>query len=96
MISFFSRNIGPRENVFVSVVAMGEGWHNYHHTFPWDYKAGEFGKINVTTFWIDLFAKLGLAYDLKAPTNKLIKNIIEKKGDGTYRWGHEVPSELNS
>lgn len=21
--------------------AMGEGWHNYHHVFPFDYKAAE-------------------------------------------------------
>lgn len=25
------RKINPVENVTVAVVAMGEGWHNYHH-----------------------------------------------------------------
>lgn len=50
-----------RDNVTVSVLAMGEGWHNYHHVFPWDYKTGELGKYstNLSTGIIDLFAKIG-------------------------------------
>ena len=54
--------------------AVGEGWHNYHHTFPWDYKAGEFGwKINLTTIFIDLMALLGLASDRKVVPKATIK-----------------------
>uniref|UniRef100_A0A4W4DPT4 stearoyl-CoA 9-desaturase n=1 Tax=Electrophorus electricus TaxID=8005 RepID=A0A4W4DPT4_ELEEL len=30
-------NINPRENTFVAFSAVGEGFHNYHHTFPYDY-----------------------------------------------------------
>lgn len=88
------RNIEPRENFMVSVLAMGEGWHNYHHSFPWDYRAGELGKWNVTTFWINLFQKLGLAYDLKSPSSDLVRNVIEKCGDGTYKWGHEISEDV--
>lgn len=65
-------------------MALGEGWHNYHHSFPWDYKASEFGKLNVTTFWIDLFAKLGLVYDLKKPSDELVNKYIENNGVGTF------------
>lgn len=60
---------------------MGEGWHNYHHVFPWDYKAAELGHyFNVTTFWIQLFAKIGWAYDLKEPSKDLVRRTIEKCG----------------
>lgn len=61
---------------------MGEGWHNYHHVFPWDYKAAELGnyKLNITTFWIDMFAKIGWAYDLKEPSKELVRKVIEKHG----------------
>jgi len=40
------------EAPIVSLLAMGEGWHNYHHVFPWDYKTGEFGNysLNITKF----------------------------------------------
>jgi stearoyl-CoA desaturase (Delta-9 desaturase) len=42
-------------------MAVGEGWHNYHHVFPWDYKAAELGKYstNISTGFIDLCAKIG-------------------------------------
>lgn len=62
-LSYNFRNIGSVENWAVSVAAMGEGWHNYHHVFPWDYKAGEFGEyyLNVTTGFLDFMAKIGWA-----------------------------------
>lgn len=69
------------QSLSVSIVAMGEGWHNYHHVFPWDYKAAELGNyFNVTTFWIEQFAKIGWAYDLKQPTQEMIKNTVMKYG----------------
>lgn len=82
----YDKRIRPVENKVVSVVAMGEGWHNYHHVFPWDYKAAELGnyRFNVTTFWLDQFAKIGWAYDLKEPSKELVRRTIEKYGDGTH------------
>lgn len=58
---FFSRTIRPSNNVAVAVLALGEGWHNYHHVFPWDYKTSELGdySLNLTTALIDFFAKIG-------------------------------------
>lgn len=45
------------------MVAYGEGWHNYHHVFPWDYKTAELGDytFNLSTAFIDIFAKIGKA-----------------------------------
>ena len=44
----------------VTVVAIGEGFHNYHHTFPFDYRASEWGsRLNITTAFIDLMAMTG-------------------------------------
>ena len=38
-------------------LAGGEGFHNYHHTFPHDYSASEWRwGLNVTTFFIDSMA----------------------------------------
>ncbi|XP_070503876.1 acyl-CoA Delta-9 desaturase-like isoform X3 [Chironomus tepperi] len=34
----YDKSILASQNVFVSIIALGEGWHNYHHVFPWDYK----------------------------------------------------------
>lgn len=74
----------------MAVLALGEGWHNYHHTFPWDYKAAELGKysFNFTTAFVDMFAKIGWAYDLKSVSEDMIKKRVMRTGDGTHElWG---------
>ncbi|XP_036150662.1 acyl-CoA Delta(11) desaturase-like [Monomorium pharaonis] len=82
----YNKNIGPANNNFVNFLTIGEGYHNFHHMFPWDYRSSEKGnnKFNYTTFFIDFCAKLGQAYDLKYPSINLIKNVILNKGDGTH------------
>ncbi|XP_028032379.1 acyl-CoA Delta(11) desaturase-like [Bombyx mandarina] len=78
----YDRYIMPCENKGVSIVAMGEGWHNYHHTFPWDYKAAELGvPNNTTTFLLDLFARIGWAYDLKQASPALVRAVAKQRGE---------------
>ncbi|KAM3964292.1 acyl-CoA Delta(11) desaturase [Aphomia sociella] len=79
----YDKNIMPVENKAVSIVAMGEGWHNYHHTFPWDYKAAELAyNVNATTLIIDIFAYIGWAYDLKVASPALVETVAQNRGDG--------------
>jgi len=64
--SFDSRanGIGPRVSILISICALGEGWHDYHHAFPWDYAAAELDALdqwNPTKCFIDVCAVLGLA-----------------------------------
>ena len=77
----------PTESLIVSVATLGEGWHNYHHTFPWDYRAAEFGKLrfNLTTSFINLMAALGWAYDLKIVSEESIIKRAMRTGDGTRK-----------
>nr|XP_034186890.1 acyl-CoA Delta(11) desaturase-like isoform X1 [Osmia lignaria] len=88
----YNRRVKPTENAAVSFFALGEGWHNYHHSFPWDYKAAELGaySLNPTTAFIELMARVGFAYNLKTPSKVLVDRTIMKKGDGTDSlWGHQ-------
>ncbi|XP_034488366.1 acyl-CoA Delta(11) desaturase [Drosophila innubila] len=82
----YDKRIMPSENIYVSIMAMGEGWHNYHHVFPWDYKAAELGnyKVNFTTMILDTCQKLGWAWDMKQPSKELVRRTLEKYGDGTH------------
>ncbi|KAL6426391.1 hypothetical protein ACFW04_009109 [Cataglyphis niger] len=77
----YNTYINPTENRLVAFIALGEGWHNYHHMFPWDYKAAELGNymFNFTTMFIDIFAKIGWAYDLKQPSEELVKTVVMKR-----------------
>jgi stearoyl-CoA desaturase (delta-9 desaturase) len=61
----------PAENPVVSVLALGEGWHNWHHKYPFDYATSEFGvtkQYNPTKFFIDTCCLLGLASERKRAT----------------------------
>lgn len=82
----YDKRIMPSENIYVSIMAMGEGWHNYHHVFPWDYKAAELGnyKVNFTTMLLDTFKRIGWAWDMKQPSKELVRRTLEKYGDGTH------------
>ncbi|XP_011054281.1 PREDICTED: acyl-CoA Delta(11) desaturase-like [Acromyrmex echinatior] len=86
----YDAHINPTENQWVSFVAAGEGSHNYHHVFPWDYKTSELCNSTTTDF-INFFAKIGWAYDLKEPSQELVKIVVMKKGDGSHPLWNAVP-----
>lgn len=94
----YDKNISPTETWAVSMAALGEGWHNYHHVFPWDYKTSELGDyaFNLTTGFIDFFARLGWAYDLKSVSSEIIEQRAKKCGDGSrpFRIEPEFETEL--
>ncbi|KAK9504999.1 hypothetical protein O3M35_009156 [Rhynocoris fuscipes] len=79
----YDKRICPVDSLPVAMWSLGEGWHNYHHVFPWDYKTGEFNhyRTNLSAMFIDYMAKIGWAYDLKQPSKELVKNVIKKYGD---------------
>ncbi|XP_013169713.1 PREDICTED: acyl-CoA Delta(11) desaturase-like [Papilio xuthus] len=80
----YNKNIVPRENRFVATCTFGEGWHNYHHAFPFDYKAAEhFDAFNLCTTFINGFKWLGWAYDLREATPQMINGLAKRLGDGT-------------
>ncbi|CAH2100647.1 unnamed protein product [Euphydryas editha] len=85
-------SIKPSQNLLVSLIAFGEGFHNYHHVFPWDYRTAELGNnaLNSTTWFIDFFAWLGWAYDLKTASDDLVQSRLKRTGDGNNTWGVKI------
>lgn len=78
----YDQSIGARENKYVILGALGEGFHNYHHTFPWDYSTSELGwRWNLTTCFINTMAAIGQAYDLKTAPSKIIESRIKRTGN---------------
>lgn len=68
-------------------VTFGEGWHNYHHSFPNDYRGADFGqRDNTTTNFIEFLARVGLAYNLKTVPESVVKAKILKAGDGSHHF----------
>lgn len=81
----------PAENPLVSLFAVGEGWHNWHHKYPFDYAASEFGvatQFNPTKLFIDGMAKLGLVTKRKRATGAWEK--LKQRRDGAMDGGAAV------
>jgi stearoyl-CoA desaturase (delta-9 desaturase) len=71
---FDDRN-SPRDHVITALVTLGEGYHNFHHEFPSDYRnAIEWHQYDPTKWSIWMWKQMGLAYDLK----QFRSNEIEK------------------
>ncbi|KAJ8978384.1 hypothetical protein NQ317_008025 [Molorchus minor] len=66
----YDRRIQPVENITVSLFAMGEGYHNYHHTFPWDYRAAEIGMMDRVSMITFLFALTNVSIDTYTLNNR--------------------------
>lgn len=74
----YNDKIMPSDNIYISWIANGEGFHNYHHTYPYDYATSEFGYVNLTKLFIDFWAKTGLAYDLKRASKEIVSKSKQK------------------
>ena len=91
------------DNSVMQYCGGGEGFHNYHHVFPWDYRSAELGefKYNQGKHLIDLFARLNWAYDLRTVSEDMIIKRAARTGDGTNKYsncikaGVQNPNVLN-
>ncbi|PWY63128.1 stearoyl-CoA desaturase [Aspergillus eucalypticola CBS 122712] len=71
---FDDRN-SPRDHVITALATMGEGYHNFHHEFPSDYRnAIRWYQYDPTKWAIWCWGQVGLARDLKT----FRENEIEK------------------
>ncbi|XP_053610084.1 acyl-CoA Delta(11) desaturase [Plodia interpunctella] len=90
----YDKSLNPRDNIGTWMICV-EGFHNYHHTFPWDYRATEYPFYNMLTptiVFIDAMAKIGQAYDLKSVSPEIIRQRTYRTGDGTHHlWGWDDP-----
>lgn len=80
----YDSGINPAENRLVSLGAIGEGFHNFHHSFPFDYQTSEMGySLNITTIFIDIMYFIGQAYELRTVSQSAIDRKKERTGDKT-------------
>lgn len=85
----YSDRCTARDNWITAFFTLGEGFHNFHHQFPLDYRNGiRFYHFDPTKWFIWLLARSGLAYNLKrVDYHRIIhyriemdRNKVENKG----------------
>ncbi|CCD26731.1 stearoyl-CoA 9-desaturase NDAI_0I01620 [Naumovozyma dairenensis CBS 421] len=67
----------PRDNWLTALVTFGEGYHNFHHEFPTDYRnAIKWYQYDPTKVFIYMTSCLGLANGLKKFSQNAIKQAL--------------------
>jgi len=62
----FSDRETPRDHFITAIITLGEGYHNFHHEFPQDYRnAIKFWQYDPTKWLIRLLSFFGLTYNLQ-------------------------------
>ena len=78
----YESNDESKNNLFLALITLGEGWHNNHHYYMNSARQGFYWwEIDVTYYMLKLFSWVGLVWDLK-PVPKHIKdsrNVMEAK-----------------
>jgi stearoyl-CoA desaturase (delta-9 desaturase) len=70
----YSEKSSARDNPILALLTYGEGYHNYHHTFQWDYRNGVHWWHYDPTKWLIRFCNwLGLTSDLKRVSPLMIE-----------------------
>jgi len=62
----FNAEVSARDNWFVAMLTLGEGYHSFHHRFPTDFRNGiRWYQWDPSKWMITTFRALGLATDLR-------------------------------
>lgn len=89
-----------RDNPLLALVTWGEGYHNYHHIFQYDYRNGvKWWQFDPTKWLIAGLAKVGLASNLKrVPAVDIKKAQVAMKfktaTDRIALYGHDMNDDF--
>ena len=74
----YSDNNTSRDNPVIALLTYGEGYHNFHHTFQWDYRNGlRWYQFDPTKWLIKSLSWLKLTYGLKrTPPEKIEQSVL--------------------
>jgi stearoyl-CoA desaturase (Delta-9 desaturase) len=87
----YSTSHSARDSWIAAIFTMGEGYHNYHHEFQWDYRNGvKPWQLDPSKWFIWGLSKIGLATDLKrVPQERiLLAETRETKRQVTDKISH--------
>lgn len=92
----FSDAHTARDSVITAIVTLGEGYHNFHHEFPSDYRnAILWWQYDPTKWLIAAFSLFGLTYNLnKFDDNLIAMNQVQMRAKAV-EWGLD-PSAMSA
>lgn len=78
----FQTHDDSRNNWFVSIITLGEGWHNNHHRYPASERQGMYWwEVDISHYIITALASLGLVWDVKVYPKRIYQEALEGFND---------------
>ena len=63
-----------RNNFWLALITMGEGWHNNHHYYQLSARQGFFWwEVDVSYYVLKLWQALGLVWDVRTPPRSVLQ-----------------------
>ncbi|KIJ35025.1 hypothetical protein M422DRAFT_181218 [Sphaerobolus stellatus SS14] len=77
----YDDKLTPRDSLITAILTLGEGYHNFHHQFPTDYRSAfHWYQYDPTKWFITICTFLGFAKNLRVfPTNEIEKGALSMK-----------------
>lgn len=91
----YSDTITARDNWLTALFTYGEGYHNFHHTFPGDYRNGvHWFDYDPTKWLISLLSHIGLTWNLRriSPEKILERRVALQEKQLMERLRHRAPA----
>ena len=86
----FNRDQSARDNWLGALLTNGEGFSNFHHRFPADYRNGvRWYHWDPSKWCIYILSRLGLAWDLKRTSDQRIAQAADPRAGSRTPWRGE-------
>ena len=80
----FATDDNSRNNLFVALITLGEGWHNNHHYYPSSERQGFYWwELDVAHYTLRALSWLGIVWDLRSPPQNLWERYASNES-GVY------------
>ncbi|MEX2489546.1 MAG: acyl-CoA desaturase [Pseudomonadales bacterium] len=91
----YSDNNSSRDNPVIALLTFGEGFHNFHHTFEWDYRNGvRWYHFDPTKWLIRSLSWIRLTWGLKmAAPEKIEKSVLRMQLKSTTNYVRQLGSD---
>ncbi|MFQ6674277.1 MAG: acyl-CoA desaturase, partial [Fidelibacterota bacterium] len=77
----FATNDKSRNNLWIALITLGEGWHNNHHRYPGSERQGFYWwEIDITHGILKMLSWVGLVWDLREPPSEIYHEAKTAKG----------------
>ena len=75
----FDARSSARDSVVTALITFGEGYHNFHHRFPYDYRNGAaWWQYDPSKWLIRLLGRLRLATALRTASAATVASAIDR------------------